>query len=89
MKRYMKGTGSPALCSTAIVRCQPFCHPRRQLQGCQVYLAGQPSPLDITSLWSEQDRVVLVFGRSMGEGHGGCGGSVRWGTPWLLAYWRR
>lgn len=36
------------------------------LQGCQVYLAGQPSPIDITSLWSEQDRVVLVFGRSMG-----------------------
>lgn len=36
-------------------------------QGCHVFLAGAQAPVDITSLWSEEERVVLVFGRSMGE----------------------
>lgn len=36
------------------------------LQGCQVFLAGKPAPIDIASLWTDSDRIVLVFGRSMG-----------------------
>jgi hypothetical protein len=35
------------------------------LSGCQVYLASTGEKLDVTSLWSEQERVVLAFGRSM------------------------
>lgn len=35
-------------------------------QGCQVYLAGDETPLDVTSLWGDADRCVLMFGRSMG-----------------------
>ena len=52
------------------------CCSKSTLQGCQVYLAGEPSPIDITSLWSEQDRVVLVFGRSMGERSSGAAACV-------------
>ena len=42
--------------------------PDRALKACllQVYLVSTQEPLDITSLWGQDDRAVLVFGRSMG-----------------------
>lgn len=35
------------------------------LSACQVYLASTGEKLGVTSLWSEEERVVLAFGRSM------------------------
>ena len=32
----------------------------------QVYLVSEQKEIDITSLWGENDRAMLVFARSMG-----------------------
>lgn len=37
----------------------------RALSGCDVFLANNGARVDITSLWREDERVVLAFGRSM------------------------
>jgi hypothetical protein len=36
------------------------------LLGCQVIRSSTQEPLELTSLWGEDERVVLVFGRSYG-----------------------
>ena len=36
------------------------------LLGCQVVRSSTQEPLELTSLWGEDERVVLVFGRSYG-----------------------
>lgn len=36
------------------------------LQGCQLYIASSGERVSVTSLWGEQERALLVFGRSMG-----------------------
>ena len=36
------------------------------LQGCQVIQSSTQQPVELTSLWGEEERVVLVFGRSYG-----------------------
>ena len=37
-----------------------------KLKGNQVYLTSEQKQVDITSLWGDQDRAVVVFARSMG-----------------------
>ncbi|KAK9842414.1 hypothetical protein WJX84_005684, partial [Apatococcus fuscideae] len=38
----------------------------KKLQGSEVYLVSVQKKVDITTLWGDQDRAVLVFARSMG-----------------------
>ena len=53
-------------CAAAYCAC--YCKPNRVCDACmlQVYLVSTQEPLDITSLWGQDERAVLVFGRSMG-----------------------
>lgn len=37
-----------------------------QLRGQQAYLVSTQEAVEVTSLWGQQERAVLVFGRHMG-----------------------